>query len=50
MDPSSTVVINADRKSLPFPRAEANGWVRDKNVFGESDMSKVKNVCTHANK
>lgn len=50
MDPSSTVVINADRKSLPFPKPKINGWMKDKNVFWESDMSKVKSICTHANK
>lgn len=50
MDPESTVVINADGKQLPFYNPNANGWVVNKNVFWESDITKVKNILEKANK
>jgi hypothetical protein len=49
MDPKSTVIINADKKQLPFPNLEQNGWVLGKNVFWESDASKIKALLIKAN-
>lgn len=50
MDPGSTVIINADKKALPFPRPKANGWVEGKNVFWESDAKNIKSLLANANK
>ena len=35
MDPMTTIIVNSDRKNLPFPNPEGNGWVTGKNVFWE---------------
>lgn len=50
LDPKSTVIINTDRKYLPFPNPEQNGWVKGKNVFWESDITRIKALLTNANK
>ncbi len=50
MDPASTIVINADRKALPFPKPEQNGWIKDKNIFWESNAGAIKELLLKANK
>lgn len=40
MNPKSTVIINSDRKDLPFP---SNGqWLEGRNVFTISDVKDIK--------
>ena len=40
MNPKSTVIINSDRKDLPFP---SNGqWLEGRNVFTMSDVKDIK--------
>ena len=50
MNPKSTIIINSDRKQLPFPKPEINGWVKGKNVFWESGLDKIKPLLLNANK
>lgn len=50
MEASSTVWINSDRKSLPFPKPEKNGWVVNKNLFWESNVDKIKDLLINVNK
>ena len=49
MDPMTTIIVNSDRKSLPFPNPEGNGWVTGKNVFWESDKENIKTLLKQAN-
>ena len=50
MNPKSTIIINADRKQLPFPKPELNGWKKGTNVFWESNVEKIKALLLNANK
>lgn len=49
MSPESTIVINSDRKGLPFPRPEQNGWVEGKRIFTVSDVPSIKAILLKAN-
>jgi hypothetical protein len=39
MDPEKTIIINADKKSLPFPGEDR--WIVNKNVFNIDDMKTI---------
>ena len=47
MDPKSTIIINSDRKALPFPSDDK--WILNKNVFWESDVERIKQLLIKAN-
>lgn len=47
MNPKSTVIINSDRKDLPFP---SNGqWIEGRNVFTISDVKEIKSKLKELN-
>lgn len=48
IDPKSAVIINADKKALPFPSDDK--WITNKNVFWETDVNKIKDLLLNANK
>lgn len=50
MNPESTILINSDRKAMPFKKPTLNGWVKGQNVFWESDVEKIKFLLLNANK
>ena len=39
LEPASTVIIECDKKTLPFPCKQ--DWVKNKNVFFTSDMDSI---------
>lgn len=47
MSPKETVIINSDRKSLPFMTKDQ--WVIGQNVFIESDANKIKTLLGQIN-
>jgi len=48
MNPKSTVIINSDRKELPFPsRGE---WIEGRNVYTSSDVKEIKGILLSLNK
>lgn len=46
MNPDTTVIINSDKKRLPF---KAGTWVEKTNVFTTSDIDKIKQILTGVN-
>ena len=47
MNPETTVIINSDKKRLPF---KAASWVEGSNVFTTSDIEKIKSILVGLNK
>lgn len=47
MNPETTVIINSDKKRLPF---KAASWVEGSNVFTTSDIEKIKSILVGINK
>jgi hypothetical protein len=47
MDPKTTVIINSDRKKLPFKGEE---WVEGSNVFVTSNSEQIKTYLDKINK
>jgi hypothetical protein len=46
MDPSETVIVNCDKKYLPFPMT--NGWEQNKNVYWISEYNKIMTLIQKA--
>lgn len=38
MNPETTIIINSDRKKLPF---YSKGWIEDKNIFSVSNTERI---------
>jgi len=46
MDPECTIIINSDKKYLPF----GGEWIKGKNVFWEDDVETIKKILLAASK